>query len=491
MTTSSPRRADLLFLFGWFAASRMIAAAAGVTPPTIGLEYIWQLAPLELLRTHYAETLWYLHSQPPLYNALVGIALALPGSPESWISIWWMASGLGMSGGMLWTFLHAGMPRVASHIIVMLFGLNPTLRLYENFALYSYPEAACVLGGFIGFLNAARGEPRGPALAALMASLLVLLRAAFQLPWTLAIAAAGLAPLRRLSSSRFSVAALCAPVMIAGLLTLKNGIMFDVWTTSSWYGMNMTNLAAKTLALADRFGETPVLFAFHIGAFRPISEYPSLLRAAVEREMAHRYGTRPILNSEFKASGSPNFNHVGYLAVSRRLAADSLALVRTYPAAFRLALREGLRRFFLPCSEYDFLIDNRMRLAGIERMYSAVLYPGGSSVLVMAWLLFAVLSATYFWVSGFSPPGHWLAPAAGYLLVTTTWLMCIGNLTEFGENNRFRFTLDPMIFTWNVLVLEGARRRFVSLVRNHPLDRTIRGAIGQARRPGARRGLLS
>src|SRR5215216_2902086 len=109
------RRADLLFLLAWFSASRLLAASIGVTPPSVGLEYIWQLAPLELLRAHTAETLWYLHSQPPLHNALVGLADALPGAAESWIFGWWVTSGLCMSGGTLWALLHAGVPRAAAH----------------------------------------------------------------------------------------------------------------------------------------------------------------------------------------------------------------------------------------------------------------------------------------------------------------------------------------------------------------------------------------
>ncbi len=43
-----------------------------------------QLASFHLLKTDLAQTIWYIHTQPPLFNLIVGMALKLPGVSLGW-----------------------------------------------------------------------------------------------------------------------------------------------------------------------------------------------------------------------------------------------------------------------------------------------------------------------------------------------------------------------------------------------------------------------
>src|ERR1051325_8934852 len=63
-----------------FVLSRLAAFAVGMRFDSRKLGDAVQIADLSLLRHHLAESLWWMHGQPPLYNLYIGvIAKAFPG----------------------------------------------------------------------------------------------------------------------------------------------------------------------------------------------------------------------------------------------------------------------------------------------------------------------------------------------------------------------------------------------------------------------------
>src|SRR5439155_1232088 len=58
-----------------FVVSRAIIAALGVRFDISLVPWLWQLLDLQLLQHRLAESLWHLHSQPPLFNLAVGAEL--------------------------------------------------------------------------------------------------------------------------------------------------------------------------------------------------------------------------------------------------------------------------------------------------------------------------------------------------------------------------------------------------------------------------------
>ncbi len=66
-----------LILAALFVAVRLIVLALGQRFDADNLTSWMQIADLALLREHLWRTLWYLHSQPPLFNLMIGLALAM------------------------------------------------------------------------------------------------------------------------------------------------------------------------------------------------------------------------------------------------------------------------------------------------------------------------------------------------------------------------------------------------------------------------------
>jgi hypothetical protein len=188
-------------------ASRVLAARP--EPRSHGTAWLWQVLPLQDLAQRPFESLWFLHSQPPLYNAIVALCLQLPGSAATWLHVIWIAVGYGMVAVMFKWFRLAAIPRTISHVAVLAFAMNPSLILYENFLFYTYLEAFCILAAMYGLAQGA--GPAGPLFS--VHEVLVGFRAIFQPLWAVAMAGAAWLTMRPPRTASATVALLGARLL--------------------------------------------------------------------------------------------------------------------------------------------------------------------------------------------------------------------------------------------------------------------------------------
>ena len=74
-------RVPVAVIVAGFLASRIAAYAAGIRLAPDPLTWYWQYIEPALLKERLLESLFYLHSQPPLFNLFIGLALkAFPAS---------------------------------------------------------------------------------------------------------------------------------------------------------------------------------------------------------------------------------------------------------------------------------------------------------------------------------------------------------------------------------------------------------------------------
>src|SRR5262245_45155580 len=91
--------AGLLFVFSTVEA---IYHAFGVRFHASPLNEFWELLDPKLLQTDLVRSIWYLHSQPPLFNLSVGIVLKLAGShAAAAFHLLYLACGFGMYVGLV------------------------------------------------------------------------------------------------------------------------------------------------------------------------------------------------------------------------------------------------------------------------------------------------------------------------------------------------------------------------------------------------------
>ena len=79
------------------------------------------------LREDLLGSLFYLHTQPPAFNALLGLVLKLGGDPTIWFALLYHGLGLGMALLLLGVLVRLGTQPVRAGIAVAIFSASPTV----------------------------------------------------------------------------------------------------------------------------------------------------------------------------------------------------------------------------------------------------------------------------------------------------------------------------------------------------------------------------
>src|SRR5688572_27365368 len=131
---------EFLWLLIIFILSRILVYIAGVRFDDYAITYgAWQLINPELLKSQLAESLFYLHSQPPMFNLYTGIVLKL--FPEDYAVVFLSVHlVLGMAIVLcLFTILkNLGVRTWIAFGITTLYAISPSTLLYENWMSYTY-----------------------------------------------------------------------------------------------------------------------------------------------------------------------------------------------------------------------------------------------------------------------------------------------------------------------------------------------------------------
>ena len=129
----------LLFLL---ILSRFVFFIIGLSPDPSHLPQMWQLLNPDLLSEDYLKSLLYLHSQPPIWNAIFGIFIKFFGTDYKILNILMHLFNIFCSFIItIYFFLICREFNFSKKIIYILFfifiGISPPLLMYENFIHYT------------------------------------------------------------------------------------------------------------------------------------------------------------------------------------------------------------------------------------------------------------------------------------------------------------------------------------------------------------------
>jgi len=433
----------LLVVTAWLA-STLTAHQLGLAMQ-VDLGRSWQALDLQELQHQLGQSLWYQHSQPPLWNLLIGLQLALDVEPAGAL-VHAAFDAIGLAIGLLtWRVaIHLGAGRWWAALAAGLLLASPGFSLTIHWLFYDAPVTLGILALLLSLVAAAR-RPDLPRLALLMltATALVWLRSAFHLVWLLGLAVLVLAD--RLLPRRRLAAALAMALLLAALPYAKNAVVFGTFAASSWAGMSAQRLTKTMLSTAELQAEvaagqlTPVTA---VGPFQPLERYGP--QPSVPKEFA----SIAVLSAARKSSGETNFNHHAYLDLSRGMAHDALQLVFRHPGAYLRAHAAAWLQWLRPTALDTNLSEGRRTLRPWIDMWDHyllldvgqvfVLLAGGA-LLALALLIDRLRPHT---VAQLPPPTRALWRAAAW---TALWITLLGNALEYGENYRFRAYLDPLL----------------------------------------------
>jgi hypothetical protein len=256
-------------------------------------------------------------------------------------------------------------------------------------------------------------------------------------------------------------------------------------------GMNMAKVALDRMdpARRDALIESGVLSPLaRIRPFAPLDQYPPDLTDVAVPDV-------PVLREVHKPSGWANYNHYAYIGIAKQFARDSLAAMRAAPDEALHEMTLGLKVFVLPSTDYWFLEPNRSRIPALDHAFD-VFFQGTITGCAAArplrarvdgedyfaadylacnrsdlWIgyiaigLAGSLAAAVLWLRRRGASGPWnpaWAATLVYMGFTIAFVSVVGNAFELGENNRFRYEIDPLIWTLAIATVTAAVRALIA-----------------------------
>ena len=454
-TQVSMNRRHLRLLTAVFAVSRIAYFAAGVR---FGVVFDMHLLPRDLLEHDLLRSLWYLHSQPPAFNAFVGLGLHVPINPGLLFGAAFVAIGYGLAVSLFALMLELGVPSRVALIAASLFIASPSVVLYENWMFNTYPVALLLCFSALCFARFLRtGRTAWAFWFATSIALVGMMWSTYHIVFVLAAIAFMILSSER-GVRRRALVAVTLPVLLVAGVYIKNQVLFDEPTMSTWLGMNLAHMlfpGAPGELRAD-------VAAGHISRqalivpFKPLSVY---------RVPLPHTGV-PALDRPTDANGATNWNNKAWIAISRQYRHDALVFVRRHPAFYLRVVGRGYVRTFISASDYFALKANRSHIKGVVRFEGLALGQLSSFVVGarpqhldnVAWLIVlqyvAVAAAgAAVVIRAVRRRGQRRETSDAVLvLIAATTIYSVGtsNLLEVGDNMRFRFGTDPMVCAMSV-----------------------------------------
>lgn len=417
----------------------------------------WQALPIESLRGNLLESVWNLHSQPPMQNLYCGV-LAKLFHPHHLEAMHYINIALGacipaMAGVIAWRITRN---KFGGLLAALITALNPSLLLYEAYPLYTLPTAFLVTASVFCLAMFCPDRRTGWLYAfVVLVNLTILTRSAYHL--AILLVAVPLAVMLA-GARRLRVLAIC--LLVSGVSVgwyTKNHVRFGFFGSSSWAGQGLWRIAGKDYPpnrkaeLLKRGVIEPVAAEVH-----PFSA-PSAYRP---------YGFNET--SDIDALSNDDFNNINIIAISRAYQRSALGVIKDDPKTYFRNVARAYRAFCVPSSQYLQVSENAAKISGHEWVYSRVLqgqwlcqYLADETDLtegvdIFRSLLFFILPLMvlgYLFSAvrrcGISRAawGRMISrdPAAAMAMFIIVYSATVCCMAELGENMRFKFLIESLL----------------------------------------------
>ena len=438
-----------------FLLSQVVLVARGVS---FDLEWVGlsiQNVDQRLLQHHLLQSLWYLHGQPPLWNALLGLSMKLGGAV--WPRVWHVAFiGLGLVEALALyaLLLEVRIPRWPSAVVASAFVVAPETLVYENILTYDYPTLVLLTLTALAVVRYAH-EPtfaRG-FLVFTGVGALIWLRTIFEWPWLFLVLAILLVA-RRQSARHALAGSVLAIALVAGLIA-KNWIMYDVPSTTSWSGIMFARAAVTSLPLSERRRLVAEGKLHRVSLVTPLSQLSDYEAVGIAPDAPSGI---PLLDNRGDAYFPRNLENRTFIRISRLYWQDDLWIVEHRPSAYLRGVGRGIKDFFAPATIAWEGTGNTGQIDGYRRWFERVVFgrfgSGRDGVFLVALYAFALVSGIWLTIRRLRPGADAAMVLVAFSTLALVYLAVVGNLAEVGENYRFRLVVQPLLL---VVAAAGVR----------------------------------
>jgi len=468
-----------------FILSRIIFFSMGVRFDAWSEIHPMQFVFPELLKTDFFRSLFYLHSQPPLFNLFIGVIQKIfPVQSDSVYAAVYISGGLLLAITMYATMKRLGVSGTVSGLATLVFIVSPEAVLFENILFYTYPVTIllCLSTWFL-FRYIDREKPRDGFMFFSLLAAIILTRSLFHVIWFLAVL--GIVMVFRRRQYRQLIAVSIIPLMVVLFMYGKNLVLFGTFSTSTWLGGSFAKMTTSMTSEEDR------LALAREGVISELAFIPPIQGLWVYHEKARvpvfRKTGIPVLDLEYIQSVGNNYNNLSFISILNQYKKDAVAILKRHPRAYLKGISKAVTIYFF--SAGDWFISNSSavnlpKLAFIEELYNRILFgrffprdkdQPGSIVTYSRHVdqprhvgffipVYYLLAIGY----GFMLTARsWLekktaTPAAitvSFLLFTIIYVSLVSNAFEVLENERFRFLTEPsVVILLGLLVIDVKER---------------------------------
>ncbi len=408
-------------------------------------EGMMQTVSLEDLRNTPLETLANIHIQPPGLDVLRAILVQLWPSLDILsalrnvdLSIYFIWSILYcLTGVILFQWLSGLIDTKTAFVAALLFLPHPAAILYSTLLDTTFISAFLVLWMFYSLWKL-KHDPTSISAVTVSSVLLFFFRSIFQLPFVLLMGVSLYllkVPRRKLALFLLISGGIC------GLYIAKQYKQFGLVSTSSLNGINLVRSVG-------------------------ITKYSRPYAINLDGQLA---GSLPsVLTRKVKIDGSINYNNLHYLEFNQQLTDEYKAYLLTTPAPILLhAYIQSLLYYFAPSSFY-------MSDVIVERLPWRPVYDFIFSGPVLTVLL---ILAGAIWIAKALKEKDYGYRAA--ILLPALYIFAISVLFEQGENNRFKFFLEPVYYVFIVSQFYGIMRLAYRKISERYLQTGFTGDAGK------------
>ncbi len=464
------RARPLLIVALIYLLARLPAWELGIRPDVSNLNW-WQYLDVNLLQNDLGRSLFYQHSQPPLWNLIIAAMLKIAGGePEIFVSYYTaFSAALSITIAFLVfamvSYLLSETEAWIASAVYILFGGS---LFYENIIFY---QLFCAFLATLAVYAVLRGSIACGALEArLMAWTFFGAILALTLTWTLfhplTVPLSGLLFFRFLRNRGAGIASLRRrePLLIMMLFSilafavpLKNYFLFGSFSTGSWLGLNLAQVAP----VKDEN------FDWRMCDFRE-NQY-------LEGEETSFGFNHPALLNVIKSGGWHNYNHFSLLERSKKCSKVSLDSIKRHPVDFLLRRARTFLASNLSLSDGYFLTpQNWDKVSGIitlrNMLFIPVILEGQQFYIApaLALLLCTTIALTAVYRINDLPPAYTSAALVSFAFIA--WVQMASHAFNGGEQARMRFTVEPLYIVTLALGF-GIKKSLGSRPPSNPPDR--------------------
>jgi hypothetical protein len=458
---------QLRILIGVFIVSRIITVLLGLHLNIRSLSIYWQYLDLETLRNHLISGVWYDHSQPPVFNLLLGTIFKIGGDYSVFLFTFFFKL-ISLLNGLFIFSIISRLTRVPYLPLLagLAYLLSPATLIFECELFYTTTISLLLLVSVYYLVRISEsGKTRYIFGIIFPMVLLCLTRSVYHIIWFILIVSFLLFYFRKKTYVKSMIFASAIGLVLVSSWYIKNKILFGKLTTSTWIGMNLAR---------NVFHDNEVTDSGRIEAYEPFSRI-GLYRKFLDSQYENKFrgmNDRDLLQ-ENKNDTIMNVKEVSYIPVSDLYMKASLEHIRSHPVAYAQNVLQSSILYFTPGTIYTFAIEPSEKIKYYDIPYSFNLTHFAHSKMgrrvlltISAFPKLLLYLFVFFVFIRNCVRNKSIDPYNLFILITIAFVFGISSLLEHYENMRFRFETEPLFMIMAAQVISNLYSRIKSVNPN-------------------------